>query len=69
MDRENKHTRPNVSSPRWGTTSLCANPNRPDGAAIVSGKERGIPDNMRNPGKKIAMQETTMEITPSDLAG
>ena len=35
-----------------GTTSHCANPNRPDGAAIISGKERGIPDNMRNPGKR-----------------
>jgi len=39
---DRKH-RPNVSSPRWGTTSHCANPNRPDGAAILSGKERGIP--------------------------
>src|SRR5439155_23375817 len=26
-----------------GTTSLCANPNRPDGAAILSGQERGTP--------------------------
>ena len=39
---DRKH-RPNVSSPRWGTMSHCANPNRPDGAAILSGKERGIP--------------------------
>src|SRR5438105_1952387 len=44
-----------------GTTRDCANPNRPDGAAILSGKERGIADNMRNPGTKIAMQEATME--------
>jgi hypothetical protein len=58
---EAEKTRPNVSSPGWGTTSLCANPNRPDGAAILSGQERGKPDNMRNPGKKIAMQEITME--------
>ena len=55
MDR--KH-RPNVSSPRWGTTSLCANPNCPDGAAILSGKERGIAANHATPGNKLAMQET-----------
>jgi hypothetical protein len=55
MDR--KH-RPNVSSPRWGTTSLCANPNCPDGAAIPSSKERGIPANHATPGNKLAMQET-----------
>ena len=29
---------PNVSSPKWGTTSDCANPNRPDGAAILSAR-------------------------------
>jgi len=53
--------RPNVSSPRWGTTSLCANPNRPDGAAILSGKERGTPARHAEPGNKLAMQETMME--------
>ena len=60
--REPENKRPNVSSPRWGTTSLCANPNRPDGAAILSGKERGIPANHAEPGNKLAMQETTMNI-------
>ena len=54
----NRKHRPNVSSPRWGTTSLCANPNRPDGAAISSGEESGTPANHVDPGNKLAMQET-----------
>ena len=29
---------PNVSSPKWGTTSDCANPKRPDDAAILSAR-------------------------------
>jgi RNA-directed DNA polymerase len=40
---------------------LCTNPNCPNGAAIVSGKERATPDNMRNLGHRRAMQEVTME--------
>ena len=44
-----------------GPTSPCANLNRPDGAAIVSGQERDTPAIMQNSGKRIAMQEATME--------
>src|SRR5204862_453914 len=50
VKRETK--RPNVSSQSGGTTTHCANPNRPDGAAILSGKERGRPARCGTQGRR-----------------
>src|SRR5580704_5134135 len=59
---------PTSAASKWATTTGRPNLDRPDGAAISSGEERGTPVIMRHSGKEPATQDARM-ATPSGLHG